>query len=285
MVTVWSKHFMCVLSAVVLAGCKSGGSVSDISTNAPSFTAVDVLGQYQAELVSSADPSQITLLALNLKQNGNTISASKANVILIGGTVSNNQITISTLGGACDSGSLGGDSFAGSFTSPTNATFTLSESQGGTASGQVTFSSDGTQIVSGSYSTPNQCGYAPDTGTITGTQIQPFSGSYAGVLENSSGGQDAYIVTVTQTNSYLIISGTDNGAQITLTGSVVGGIFNVSGTIDGQQEQVFGLYDNTNNAFLVFNSLGLYVGTLSAGTNPQAVSKVPGMFAHTGWSH
>lgn len=282
----WSKHFMCVLFAVLLVGCSNSGSGnSNNAGGGGTFTPVSIQGQYQAEVVSSSDPSNVSLVEVNFTQTGNSFSASTANVVLIDGTLSNNQITISGLGGECDGGTLGLDSLEGSFTSATQASFTLSESQNGTSSGQVTFSSDGSQITTGTYSVPAQCGQPADSGTITGNQIQPFSGSYAGMLENSSGGEDAFIVTVSQTGLNLTVNGTDNGAQFTLTGSVIGATFNVSGMISGQQEQAIGLYDTVNNDFLVFNNQGVYVGTLNAGTNPQAVSKVHGMFAHAGWNH
>jgi hypothetical protein len=274
----WCKHFTCVLLGVFLIGCGSSGNGNN-GGGGSSFTPVNIQGQYEARVISSSNPSDVSLIEVNFTQTGTSVSASTANVVLADGTLSDNVITINALGGECDGGSLGQDSIEGTFTSATEATVNLSEAGNGTASANVTFSSDGTQITSGSYSVPAQCGYSADSGSVTGTQIQPFSGTYAGMLENSSGGQDPYVVTVSQNGLNLNVTGTASGVQFTLTGSVIGATFNVSGTIAGEQEQAVGIWDHINNDFLVFGvqSDGSieYVGTLNVGSNPQAISKTP----------
>jgi hypothetical protein len=164
-----------------------------------------------------------------------------------------------------------------SFSSQTQLSFTLTEAGSvgtGKTTGSVTFSSDGSQITTGSYSTPAACGFGADNGTMTGSAIKPFSGSYAGMLANSGGTTDAVIVTVSQSGLNLSVSGTDNGTQFTLSGSVIGATFNVSGTIAGQSVQYVGLYDSTANDFLIFDSSFKFLGTLKAGTNPALVKAV-----------
>ena len=92
------------------------------------------------------------------------------------------------------------------------------------------------------------------------------------MLANSSGTTDAVIVTVSQSGLNLTVSGTDNGTSFSLTGSVVGATFDVSGTISGQTATFVGIYDHVNNTFLVFDSNFNFLGTLKAGTNPQAIA-------------
>jgi hypothetical protein len=92
------------------------------------------------------------------------------------------------------------------------------------------------------------------------------------MLANSSGTTDAVIVSVSQSGLSLSVSGTDNGAQFNMSGSVVGATFDVTGTVSGQQVEDVGIYDHVNNTFLVFDSKFNFLGTLKAGTNPQSIS-------------
>jgi hypothetical protein len=99
------------------------------------------------------------------------------------------------------------------------------------------------------------------------------------MLTNSGGTTDAVIVTVTQTNLNLNVSGTDNGTLFTLSGTAIGATFDVSGTIGGQAVRFVGVYDSAANDFLVFDTNLTFLGTLKAGTNPQAVSALTGLLA------
>lgn len=257
-----------------LVGCSGLGDASKSSGSTPQFKPVNIQGQYESEVVSSTDPSSMVLIETNFSQTGSSVSASKQNVVLIAGTLNNGAITLQNLGGECDNDVTGNDSVEGTFSSATQASITLTEdgSLGTlTSTASVMFSSDGTQITSGTYTAPAACGFTAESGTVTGVQIQPFSGSYAGMLENSTGGTDAVIVSVSQSGMNLTVSGTANGTQFTLAGNVIGATFNISGTINGQSVQYVGVYDHTNNDFLVYNAAGLaYLGTMNAGTNPQA---------------
>jgi hypothetical protein len=259
-------------------GCGgSGGS----SSGTPPITPVNIQGQYEVIASSTANPSGVSLIESNFNQVEMGVSASSQNVVVIQGTQGSNGITLVSLGGECDNGTLGHDSIQGTFSSQTQASISLNEAGSlGTvaATGNVTFASDGSAITTGTYSIPAACGFLADNGSIVGTKISPFSGSYAGMLANGSGSTDAVIVSVNQSGLNLTVTGTDNGTAFTLTGSVVGATFDVSGTIAGQPVEDVGVYDHTNNTFLVFDTSLNFLGTLKAGTNPQAVAVPSGLF-------
>jgi hypothetical protein len=256
-------------------GCGgSGGS----SSGTPPITPVNIQGQYEVIASLTANPSGVSLIETNFSQAGTSVSASTQNVVVIQGTQSSNGIMLVSLGGECDNGTLGHDSIQGTFSSQTQASISLNEAGSlGTvaATGNVTFASDGSTITTGTYSIPAACGFLADNGPIVGTKISPFSGSYAGMLNN---GADAVIVSVNQSGLNLTVTGTDNGTVFTLTGSVVGATFDVTGTIAGQPVEDVGIYDHTNNTFLVFDTQLNFLGTLKAGTNPQAVAVASKLF-------
>jgi hypothetical protein len=259
-------------------GCGgSGGS----SSGTPPITPANIQGQYEVIASSTANPSGVSLIETNFSQAGTSVSASTQNVVVIQGTQSSNGITLVSLGGECDNGTLGHDSIQGTFSSQTQASISLNEAGSlGTvaATGNVTLATDGSTITTGTYSIPAACGFLADSGSITGTKISPFSGSYAGMLDNGAGSTDAVIVSVSQSGLNLTVTGTDNGTAFTLTGGVVGATFDVTGTIAGQPVEDVGIYDHTNNTFLVFDTQLNFLGTLKAGTNPQAVAVASKLF-------
>ena len=263
-----------VVLALAITGC--GASVSgNNGSNAPQFTPVGVEGQYEVEAISAANPSSVSLIEVNFNQTDTSVSASKGNVVVIGGTqnTSTGVITLQTVGGECDNHALGQDTVEGSFSAATQANITLTENNSGTATANVTFSSDGSKITSGSYSVPAQCTYPADSGTVIGVKVPQFSGSYAGMLTSSSLGTNAFIVTVSQSGLSLNVNGTMSGTPFTMSGSVVGATFDVTGTISGQSMEALGLYDLVNNDFVIYDNQGNYLGQLQAGTNPQAAIK------------
>jgi hypothetical protein len=263
------------IALLVLTGCGGGGSGgASIPTGGTTITPATISGQYEAIATSSSSPNSVALIEANFTETGTNVFSGKQSVVIIQGTQTSNGITLNGLGGECDNGVLGNDSLQGTFSSATQLPFTLTEagSLGTlTVTGSATFAADGSQITSGTYSSPAMCGFLSDTGTITGTKIAPFSGAYAGMLANSSGATDAVIVSVSQSALNLTVSGTDNGTPFTVTGSVVGATFDVSGTISSQPVQYVGIYDHVNNSFLVFDSNFNLLGTLKAGTNPQSI--------------
>jgi len=270
---------VCVFSLISM-GCGGSSGSSGSSGNSPiggssgGFTPASVQGQYEAVAQSTASPSSVALIESNFTQTGTDVFAGKASVVLVQGTLANGSITLHSLGGECDNGFLGNDSVQGTFTSATQFNFTLTEAGSlGTVAvtGSATVTPDGKQITSGTYSPPAACGFLADSGTVTGTKISPFSGSYAGMLANTTGTTNAVIVSVSQTGLSLTVTGTTNGTPFTMTGSVVGATFDVTGTIAGTPTENVGIYDHINNTFLVFDNTFKFLGTLKAGTNPQSI--------------
>ena len=269
------KAYVCALLLALAFSVGCGGGSSSGSSGNPTIIPVNIQGQYEVVAASSSSPTAVSLIETNFTQTGTSVFASKQNVVVIEGTTGTSGITLNNLSGECDNGVVGNDSIQGTFSSQTQSSISLTEagSLGNvTATGNVTFSPDGSSISSGTYTIPAACGFLADSGPITGTQIKPFSGSYAGMLANGSGSTDAVIVSVSQSGLNLTVTGTDNGAAFTLTGGAVGATFDVKGTISGQPVEDVGIYDHTNNKFLVFDTQFNFLGTLKAGTNPQSIT-------------
>jgi hypothetical protein len=212
------------------------------------------------------------LVETNFTQTGATVVADKPSVILIQGAPG----AFTALGGECDNGSLGDDSVQATISNQTQLSFTLTEAGSlgtGTSTGTAMISSDGTGITSGRYTTPAACGFTADNGSITGTLIKPFSGTYAGMLANGAG-TDAVAVTVSQSGYNLTVVGTNNGTSFTLTGTAVGATFHVTGTIAGQSVEDVGIYEPTTNDFRVYDSAFHFLGVLGAQSAPPAPSPV-----------
>ena len=114
-------------------------------------------------------------------------------------------------------------------------TFTLTESGAlGTAVITASASTNGSDIIDGTYTIPAACGFPADHGTFTGHKDSVAFGStvFSGGLNS---GTDVIMANFTSTaNSFdLAVSGTDNGAQFALTGSTVGFSLAVTGNIGG----------------------------------------------------
>jgi hypothetical protein len=188
-----------VVSLFLPIGCSGLNSSHNNGGSTPttSFTPANIQGQYEVQVNSSAEANDVSLIEVNFTQTDTDIFAAKANVVIINGTMSGSNIQLQTVGGECDNGVLGNDSLQGTFASATQASVNLTEAGAlgtGTATGSVTFASDGTKIVSGSYTMPAQCGFSAASGTIVGVKVSPFSGTYSGMLTSSSLGTNAFIV-------------------------------------------------------------------------------------------
>jgi hypothetical protein len=257
-----------------LSGC--GGGSSSNSGGPPPPPPANVQGQWHIIGHSTVSPNGYVLVETNLTQTGTDVFAGSSSTFLIQAVqdpTNANLIDLVGLGGACDNGALGYTSIQATISNQTQLSITLTDAGPlGTISttGTATVSQSGAQLSLGTYSIPAGCGFPADSGTFTGIRIQPFAGSYAGMLLNSTGGTDAVIVSVSQTNYTLSVTGTDNGSSFTLSGSVVGGTFDVKGTISGVAVEYVGVYDPTGNDFLVYTTSLQFLGTLKAGTNPQA---------------
>ena len=269
---------MSFLAMTFLAGC-GGGSVATPVSSIPTPvtpTAANVQGQWQV-VAQSTNGGTGVLIETNLAQSGTNVTAAKSSVVLIQGVPG----TYTGLGGECDNGAVGDDSIQATVSGQT-LSFTLTETGSlgtGTSTGTATISSDGTQITSGTYTTAAACGFAADSGTVTGAIIKPFSGTFAGMLANGST-TDAVTVTISQSGYNLSVTGTDNGTPFTLSGTVVGATFNVTGTIAGRSVQYVGLYETSANDFRVYDTSFNPLGVLNAQSSappptPIAVSVSP----------
>ena len=262
-----------VAATFLIAGCGGGSVASPVSSTPTPVTptTANVQGQWQV-IAQSTNGGTGVLIETNLAQSGTNVTAVKSSVVLIQGVPG----TYTGLGGECDNSALGDDSVQATVSGQT-LSFTLTEAGSlgtGTSTGTATISSDGTQITSGTYTTAAACGFAADSGTVTGAVIKPFSGTFAGMLANGST-TDAVTVTISQSGYNLSVTGTDNGAPFTLSGTVVGATFNVTGTIAGQSVQYVGLYETSANDFRVydtsFNPLGV-LNAQSAAPPPTPIS-------------
>jgi hypothetical protein len=216
------------------------------------------------------------VLELNLTQAGAHVFAGSPSSLVFQ-TSSNNPVTrlpLTKFGGHCDSGAVGAVTFDATLSNqgPTLETvsFTLTETGAlGSAVTAASASTNGSSILSGTYSIPAACGFPADQGTFSGYQDSVhFAGDvFSGTLNN---GADVVVANlISSANSYdLTISGTDNGAQFTLTGSSVGFSLNLTGNFAGKNVDWFGLYDPTYNSFLIYDSNAQPVGSLHAGGSP-----------------
>jgi hypothetical protein len=268
----WREGVLSFIAIAFLLGGCGGGSVSaPASPVTPPAAAVNIQGQWQVIAHSTVNPNNSVLIEANLTQTGSNAVADKSSVVLIQGTLG----TYTGLGGQCDKGALGNDSIQGTISGKT-LSFTLTEAGSlgtGAATGTATVSGDGTQITSGTYSTPAACGVSADTGSIVGSSVKPFAGTFAGMLANGSG-SDAVTMTVSQTNYDLSVTGTDNGTPFTLTGTVVGATFDVKGMIAGRSVEYIGLYEPSANDFRLYDGAFNFLGAVNFQTSPPAPSSI-----------
>jgi hypothetical protein len=255
-----------------VGGCGGGASTSPAPvTPPPSSTSTATLsGQWQIVAHSNVNPASSLLVEANFSQSGSNVTANASSVVLVDGVPG----ALTGLAGECDNGVLGDDAIAATISGQT-VSFTLTETGSlgiGISTGSATIS--GSQLTGGTYQTPAACGFAADSGTMTGTTIQKFSGTFAGQLLNLNGSTDAVSVTLSQSGYTLNVVGTDAGAPITLTGKVIGATFDVTGVVQGQSREYVGIYDITSSSFLVYNNQFQSLGTLSPQTSAPAPTPI-----------
>lgn len=112
-------------------------------------------------------------------------------------------------------------------------------------------------------------GYPPgtDAGGFVGNQVPDLAGTFAGPLNLPNGTDNAAFTLVENDDHSLTVTAeltgpVDNGT-FTLTGSAVGNVMFVSGTLGGQTSSLLGYYDRTGtytgmpNSILVFDNQSL----------------------------
>jgi hypothetical protein len=258
-----------ITAAVALAACSSGTSGGQ-SVAIPN--AADMAGAWEFQAPSTANPGNVAVIETNLYVT-NAGALDSGTFVILDTQQQGSQLEIEGVGGECDPSTVFAPSSQSYITLAEHSgaiEFTLEESGvNGTlnATGTVTFSGNS---ANGTYSIPAGCGYAADSGTVTGVKINPFSGTYSGTLNG-----DAVTVTLSvQDNGSGGLSvtgtGTDNGTPLTLSGPQAGGVFVVNVEESGTSTTFGGIYDPTGNDFVVYDASLDFLGYLYAGTNPNA---------------
>jgi hypothetical protein len=221
----------------------------------------NVSGAYEF-IVTSNVTGGVTLVEANLGANGSQSSATGPN-----------QVQILTLeektwyvNGVCPGSTPGQNSVA---VTPTGNNINFAFDEGGNATdgqGMLT----GTTIT-GNYSvTGSTCpnlqgliGFPPgdDSGGFVGNEVPALIGTFAGTLNLPSGFDNAAL-TLTENQDYSLnvsaqLTGTDNGT-FQLTGSAVGNVMFVSGSVNGRTLSLFGYYDRAGSFTHVTNSLFVF---------------------------
>ena len=265
--------------ALVAIGC-GGGNYSPTPQPSPAQPSPapsalsSIQGSWELQLQSQVSSKDYTVLEANLSQAGTRVFAGAPSALVYRGATLGTVIPLTSLGSKCDSGGVGQVTLDGTLTNqqPTTETinFTLTENGAlGTAVITASASTNGSNILDGTYTIPDACSFPADHGTFTGYGSSVAFGAdvYSGILNS---GADVIVATFTSiAHSFdLSVSGTDNGAKFTLTGSTVGFSLRLTGNVGGKAVNWFGLYDTTYNSFLLYDSNDQLVGTLHAGANP-----------------
>jgi hypothetical protein len=257
-----------LLAALLISTLCCGGATR-VAPNA------NVSGAYEF-VVTSNVTGGVTLVEANLAANGNQSGATGANQVQVLTFEQKNWY----VNGICP-GSTPGQNSVASNTSGNNISLTFNE--GGNAfSGQGVL--NGTTI-NANYSINNSScpdltgltGYPPgtDSGGIVGNQVPKLTGTYSGPLSLPDGTDNAALTLSENPDLSLAVSAqltgpADNGI-FTFSGAAVGNIVFVSGSVNGQNLNLFGYYDRTGtytkmpNSLLVFDyatrtTVGLLLG-------------------------
>lgn len=227
------------------------------------LTSAGVSGAYEF-VVTSNITGGVTLVETNLTAAGNQSSATGPS-----------QVQILTLeqktwyvNGVCAGATPGQNSVTASLT---GGNIALTFDQGGNSlPGQGVLT--GTTIT-GNYSVtgspcPDLVGsitFPPgfDSGGIVGTPVPQLAGTFSGPLNLATGTHNAALTLSEASNQTLTVSTQLNGpvdnGTFPLSGSAVGNVMFVSGPVNGQTLNLFGLYDRAGtytglpNSMLVFN--------------------------------
>ncbi len=231
-----------------------------------------VSGAYEF-VISSNVTGGVTLVETNLSASGNQMSASGPAQVQI--------LTFEKktwyVNGVCAGSTPGQNSISASLNA-NNVDVTFNE--GGyrlPAQGVIT----GTQIT-GNYSiagsscpdltgSPSSVPPIPpgvDQGGFVGSEVPSLAGTFSGTLNLPDGTDNAAFILTENSDQSLNVTATLTGAvdngTFTFTGSAVGNIMFVTGTVNGQALSLFGYFDHAGtytgfpNSLLIFN-----YGTLS----------------------
>jgi len=238
----------------VAAGC--GGS-NKLASNS------GISGAYEFVVISNVTGG-VTLVETNLAANGNQSGASGPSRVQI--------LTLEKktwyVNGVCPGANPGQNSVAATF-GDNSVALTFNEG-GNTTPGQGMLSGGvvtGNYAVSGS-SCPDligEVGFPPgtDSGGFVGTQVPALAGTFSGALSLPDGVDNAAF-TLTENPDFtlavsVVLTGAVDNGTFAFTGSAVGNILSVAGSVNGQTLSLLGYYDRTGtftgmpNTILVFN--------------------------------
>lgn len=240
-----------VLALIAMLSVSCGGHSSLASPN--------ISGAYEFTVTSNVTGG-VTLVEANLATSGSQSAASGANQVQIL-TLENKLWYVN---GSCVGSTPGQNSLA---TNASQNKVTLAFNEGGNNwSGHGTLA--GTTINANYSVTNSACPdligtpqYPPgtDQGGIVGNQVQDLAGTFSGSLNLPSGTDDAALTLTESPDHSLTVSAVlkgvvDNGT-FTLTGTAIGNVMFVSGTISGHSVSLFGYYDRTGTYTKLPNSL------------------------------
>jgi hypothetical protein len=243
------KKVLLSLALLGCAGCSGLNSSSNNSSNNsggggnPAPTPAAMAGKW--EIISTSTQNAggsypYAGIEAILSQTDTSISSSNQATIVIPFVVQGTNYTIAS-GTACGgyqatvTGTVTGQSLS----------FTLTEtSNTGTyvVTGTATINSNN-NAMTGTYTSTGGCGSPADSGTFSGTLIPSVSGTYATTF---SSGATATLVVTEDASHNVTATGSYQGSSYTLSGNIIGGGLELSGTIPGiGQVQYLGFYLNS----------------------------------------
>jgi hypothetical protein len=264
-----------VVFSLLLVGCGGGGNnTGGGGSSNPNAVpdAAAIVGPWQIQATSTINPGLAVLIETNLSETSSETLTSSGFVV-ISAQVNGNQLHITGTGDECQQAGTAIES-SGSINvmqESGETQFTMTETgQNGsvTATGTITFSSDGKSVISGTFNLPAGCGFPADAGTLSGSRVVVPSGTYSGTLTTGNVASTMILTLTANQNYQMTGTGTLDGAPISLTGTIIGSAFNATVTEGGTTTTIYALYNTTGNDFLVFDEYLNFLGQLSAGSNP-----------------
>jgi hypothetical protein len=239
---------------MLLPGCGGASTATTTTTN----TIPQIAGSWEIKMQSVEQPGYSTLIETNMQQSSAALSASGGNQIVLIGVHPTGGLYF---GGNCLP--VGTNSFTGTVETGDTITITLTENATVYAlTGTVTGTGN---TMTGTYTFTS--GTCHDSGTFVGQQVSEISGTFLGTLDLASASASASAVLAEVPGSFtetLTLTGADNETD-TLTGFVVGNLFSVQGTVEGQSVSYYGYHDTDETAvFMVDATSGNLLGVLRA---------------------
>jgi hypothetical protein len=249
---------MCTVPLALLLALTMGCGGSSTLTSSPV-----VSGAYEFAVTSNITGST-TLVEVNLTANGSQSSAtgpSQAQVLSL-------ENKIWYVNGVCVGETPGQNSVAATVTAK-NVALTFNDG-GNSFDGQGVLTGS---AISGNYAfTNSKCpnlvggiGIPPgsDSGGFVGNQVPALAGTFSGPLSLGDGTDNAALTLVQGNNQTLAVSAAltgpaDNGT-FPFSGSAVGNVMFVTGSVNGRALSLFGYVDRTGqftgtaNSMMVFN--------------------------------